>query len=446
MHWYQVKLSGKAGTNSCEAKLARPEVVSDLSKYLEQVGKNGVIARGYGNSYADQSLNNGGAVIQCDRLDRIYSFDEATGELVCEAGMTLTKITEIFLNRGFVFPFVYNSDKISLAEAISTNINLFEDGNLLPISQKLNWLEVCLSDGKIVKTSKDENVELFNAVVGGMGLLGIITKVSINLNKAAVNSVKLNYQTSAGVEDLLKKIEDGKDKAVYLSSKIDVNSDKNRIGEGVVLSVQMSDEPGLNESNKKLCMFKKFAFSHQRLLSLKSFRKLYHKTIKMFKPRVLTIENFIREINVYSISKFNRVYQISIAFSKENAVDFLTKILTDMADRQLGPNAINPCRVTLEPVCKDSNVYLSVEKDGYVLNLDFIHQKGILEYLRCLLDMSIEAKCQVLLNNDSLLDKNCVEYMYSKFDLFKNIKNKYDKLGKFKSDFSKRLFGENIDE
>ena len=77
MHWYEMKLSGRGQTNSGVSQVCRPERVSDIAKYLEQVGRNGIIARGSAGSYADQTLNAGGAVMLTKRLDCIRSFDAA---------------------------------------------------------------------------------------------------------------------------------------------------------------------------------------------------------------------------------------------------------------------------------------------------------------------------------------------------------------------------------
>ena len=58
--------------------------------------------RGSGSSYADQAVNTDGAVMMSGRLDCVRSFDEQTGELVCEPGVTLQTITELYAPRGFM--------------------------------------------------------------------------------------------------------------------------------------------------------------------------------------------------------------------------------------------------------------------------------------------------------------------------------------------------------
>ena len=69
MHWYEMKLDGRGHTSSALSQVCRPDRAADVPKYLEQVGKNGIIARGSGSSYADQAVNADGAVMMTGRLD-----------------------------------------------------------------------------------------------------------------------------------------------------------------------------------------------------------------------------------------------------------------------------------------------------------------------------------------------------------------------------------------
>ena len=75
MHWYEMKLGGRGYTNSAVSQVCRPDRIADVPKYLEQVGKNGIVVRGSGNSYADQAINGDGAVMMTGHLDSIRSFD-----------------------------------------------------------------------------------------------------------------------------------------------------------------------------------------------------------------------------------------------------------------------------------------------------------------------------------------------------------------------------------
>lgn len=55
-------------------------------------GRGPGIAFGMGQSYSEECLNPGGVLWRTAGLDRLISFDSATGGLMCEAGVVLRDI------------------------------------------------------------------------------------------------------------------------------------------------------------------------------------------------------------------------------------------------------------------------------------------------------------------------------------------------------------------
>ena len=101
MHWYEMKLSGKGRTSSSVGRVCRPERIADVPKYLEQVGKNGIVVRGSASSYADQTLNTDGAVMMSGRLDCIRSFNEETGEFESVSFNDLTEEQQLEIKSNY---------------------------------------------------------------------------------------------------------------------------------------------------------------------------------------------------------------------------------------------------------------------------------------------------------------------------------------------------------
>ena len=80
---------GNFKTKNCKV------VIFDSFKELRYLnGKKNIIARGKGKSYYDQSFSKQ-EVISTVKLNKILSFDEETGLLECESGITLEKIIYI---------------------------------------------------------------------------------------------------------------------------------------------------------------------------------------------------------------------------------------------------------------------------------------------------------------------------------------------------------------
>ena len=90
---------GRFPVETC--RIFRPEKPASLPAILDSGAESSYIARGLGRSYGDASLNGGGGVIALERLNRMIAFDDATGVLECEAGVSLAEILDCFLPRGF---------------------------------------------------------------------------------------------------------------------------------------------------------------------------------------------------------------------------------------------------------------------------------------------------------------------------------------------------------
>ena len=73
---------------------------------------------GNGRSYGDVCLNPGGTLWATRGLDRFVSFDERTGVIECEAGVTLKEVIDIALPRGW-FPAVTPGTQFVTVGALS---------------------------------------------------------------------------------------------------------------------------------------------------------------------------------------------------------------------------------------------------------------------------------------------------------------------------------------
>ncbi|HEY1533576.1 MAG TPA: hypothetical protein VGF76_06145 [Polyangiaceae bacterium] len=90
------RLSGWGANLRADCVLGEPE---NERQILASVDHTGTIARGLGRSYGDAALNTGGRVVGMTRFNRYLGFDEATGALTCESGVSLEHIIRDFAPR-----------------------------------------------------------------------------------------------------------------------------------------------------------------------------------------------------------------------------------------------------------------------------------------------------------------------------------------------------------
>ena len=166
-------LAGWGNYPRVECEVSRPETAKDVRKVVAEVGSAGSIARGLGRSYGDPAVNEGGSVLELTALDRYLGFDEATGTLTCEAGVSLGQIIADFAPRGW-FPAVTPGTKfVTVGGCIANDVHgkaHHVDGCFSSCVESFRML---LASGEVVDCSRETHPRLFWGTFGGMGLLGV---------------------------------------------------------------------------------------------------------------------------------------------------------------------------------------------------------------------------------------------------------------------------------
>ena len=78
---------------------------------------------GQGRSYGDSCLNTGGVLLGTSALDHFIAFDDTTGVLTCEGGVTLAAIIDLALPRGWFLPVTPGTKFVSLGGAIANDVH-----------------------------------------------------------------------------------------------------------------------------------------------------------------------------------------------------------------------------------------------------------------------------------------------------------------------------------
>src|SRR5262249_54462268 len=103
-----------------ETVLLRPESVAGLAIAVAEPDFESKLGRGLGRAYGDAAVNGRGATILTEKLNRMLAFDDNTGVLRCEAGVTIEELIETFMPRGW-FPLVVPGTKyVTVGGAIAS--------------------------------------------------------------------------------------------------------------------------------------------------------------------------------------------------------------------------------------------------------------------------------------------------------------------------------------
>jgi decaprenylphospho-beta-D-ribofuranose 2-oxidase len=166
------------------------------------------LPRGLGRSYGDASLPAPGhRSLDTSSLDRFIAFDEATGILEAEGGVTLRAILETFVPRGWFLPVTPGTQWVTLGGAVASNVhgkNHHHTGSLEHFVEALEVITPQLSKGKLRCDPAGNNTELFRATVGGYGLTGLITRVSLRLKRIASPRIRVQSVRAQSLAELFE--------------------------------------------------------------------------------------------------------------------------------------------------------------------------------------------------------------------------------------------------
>ena len=144
------------------------------------------LAYGNGRSYGDSCLNDGGTMILGQQgLDRILAFDRENGLVTCEAGVLLDDLLKLVVPAGW-FPMVTpGTCFVTIAGALANDVHGKNHHRAGTFGRHVRAFELVRSDGTRLTCAPDMNSALFAATIGGFGLTGLITQVTLQLMPVA---------------------------------------------------------------------------------------------------------------------------------------------------------------------------------------------------------------------------------------------------------------------
>lgn len=163
---------------------ARDSALLEPAEWLAAPGGNRpVLAYGNGRSYGDSCLNDGGGLIAARRLGRVLSFDVASGIIVCEAGVLLDEVLQLGVPAGWFPPVTPGTCFVTIGGALANDVHGKNHHRAGTFGRHVLAFKLVRSDGSRLTCSPTENAELFAATIGGMGLTGLVTQVTLQLMK-----------------------------------------------------------------------------------------------------------------------------------------------------------------------------------------------------------------------------------------------------------------------
>lgn len=216
--------------------LVRPTDVGGINALLDTArsSRAPVVARGAGCSYGDAAFLPEGLVLDFSAMNRVLSWDPATGIVDVEPGVTVRQLWRQTLPDGWWPPVVTGTMEPTVGGGLAMNVHGKNNWARGPIGEHCLELDLLTPDGSHRTISRESEPEIFHAVIGGFGQLGLITRARIQMKKVASGFIEAKAVASGDLGDLLRQIDDAKDEWEYVVGWLDAFPGGRKLGRGLL--------------------------------------------------------------------------------------------------------------------------------------------------------------------------------------------------------------------
>lgn len=428
--------------------LYRPERVGEVVRTLQHAEPNGFLPRGLGRAYGDAALNSEGGVILMERIDRFLAFEESTGVVRCEAGVSLADIIATFLPRGWFLPVTPGTKFCTVGACVACDVhgkNHHHDGS---IGNFVRSLTLLLPSGETVRCSREQNPELFYATIGGMGLTGITLEVELQLRRVDSGWIVVDYVRTRDLDETLRTFHERDEHYLYSVAWLDCVAQGRGFGRGVLMFGRHATADNLPPARRQ----NPFTIPRKRdksmpidlpefvlnPLSLRAFNGAYYATHPSREGVLVDYNTYFYPLD--SILQWNRAYgkrgfvQWQCVLPYEQGIENLTRILETAQQRRA-----YPFLSVLKRMGESSGGILSFPMPGYTIALDFPIRNGLFEVLNELDKIVIEAGGRLYLAKDARMSAETFHATYPQLPRWQAVKAQVDPQGVLQSDLARRL-------
>jgi decaprenylphospho-beta-D-ribofuranose 2-oxidase len=465
MEWKE--LNSLVGSIRTRSLVARPTTIEQCREALIYCRQHGmtICARGAGRGYGDLALNDGHALLDMSAMNRILEFDEENARITVEAGIRIIDIYRAVHHRLLTLHASPTESHSSVAGAICANVNGKDAWRHGSFAHQIVRLTLLLANGEMLAI--DRSHELFNAVVGGIGLLGVIVTATLQLKPIPSPFVEINRIPVPDVDALLEtmaRVEKSHDAAVVW---VDAYARGRKTGRSVIHAAKWIERHDTELQRREmlaagyerlerhrefgLALHEKFGpilslMLHVQRPMMYSFNRLYYAMCELLyrMDRSSNSELFLRfgfeasfTVPPAHLVCGPRGYTVQLTFPRSSAREAIVELL--------GICQSSPCPpvTTILRAHKPDDCLISFSEDGYSLNFEFHPKKryeaASREAVDRLIDATVRRGGKIHLAKDQVLRPDQFYRVYPRYQDLLAIKRRLDPEGLFTSDLARRV-------
>jgi decaprenylphospho-beta-D-ribofuranose 2-oxidase len=429
-----VRISGWGRYPVVEADVLHVRTYDDVAAAVQQ---GPVTPRGLGRSYGDSSL--GDRMVDLTALDHLIAFDEASGRLTCEAGLSLSEVLAVMLPRGWFLPVTPGTRFVTVGGAIASDVhgkNHHRDGSF---TDHVSSFRLLVASGEVLDVSRSSHPDLFSATCGGMGLTGVVLDATFSLRPVSSRNIDETVVKTPSLDGALDAFEEYAD-VTYSVGWIDLVATGARLGRSLVMLGEHADDGDLGPAAEGGVPVP--VDTPARLLNrytVTAFNALYYGRVRrpLVRHRV-GYEPFFYPLD--RLSDWNRLYgrqgflQYQFVVPHEGGREAVTE-----AVRLIARSGLASPLAVLKVFGAGNESMLGFPRPGYTLAVDLKAGPEALALCDDLDRLVLAAGGRLYLTKDSRMSAETFAASYPRVEEFQEVRRRYGATDVFVSAQARRL-------
>jgi decaprenylphospho-beta-D-ribofuranose 2-oxidase len=440
-------ISSVTGVLSGWGRFPRVPGTEWASERLDHASRGVPLTRGLGRAYGDAALPARGdtRVAGSGRANRLLAFDERTGELTAEAGLTLDELIRVFLPRGFFSPVSPGTRFVTLGGMVAADVHGKNHHDAGTIGRHIQALKVRVASGDVVICSRSHHPDLFRATLGGMGLTGHILEVTLRLARVASPWIVSETERVPDLGTFVEALRNASRRWPMTAGWIDCLSRHQAMGRGILFRGRWADACQAPAPFAPLaapvdvpCNLPAWALSPPVVRTFNFANYRWHGAA--VRRRIVAPAKFLYPLD--SIGKWNRLYgrrgfaQYQCVLPDTTGHDALMRFFDVLTGRG---GASFLC--VIKDCGEEGEGLLSFPKKGISIALDLPMRETTRSLVDTLNEVVIREGGRIYLAKDALTRPEHFRAMEPRLDDFLRVRREWDPEGRIRSAQSVRLFG-----
>ncbi len=402
-----------------------------------------VVARGLGRSYGDAAQLSGGVVLDNRELGGIGDISD-DGVVTVGAGVSIEQLLTRSIPQGWFVPVTPGTRQVTMGGAVAADVhgkNHHVDGSF---ARHVLELRLVTPSGPLT-VSPTTDAELFWATMGGMGLTGVMTSVTIQMLKIETDQVLVDTDRFADLDAVMAAMAEGDQRYRYSVAWVDCMTRGAHMGRAILTRGDHAARSDVPTPQLQAPRAAKIAVPFDapsgllNPLTIKLFNEAWFRSAPSHRARqAQSLSTFFHPLD--GVRDWNRLY------GRRGFVQYQFCVPDDAGEtvveaiRQLSASRVPSFLAVLKRFGASNPGPLSFPMPGWTLALDLpvgpAKLAGVLDDLD---ELVLGVGGRLYFAKDARLGPDKIRAMYPRLDEFLRIKHRVDPENRLTSDLARRL-------